>query len=60
MQNKRGFQALVGARITFVNAHAINEVVVWDEEGNSFAIGAEAGPLGIPVITATQIGVGKK
>ncbi len=46
----KGFDKLKGVKITRVIANAINEVLLFDDDGNYYRIEAEAGPLGIPVL----------
>ncbi len=51
MAKDRGFRELVGKTIVSANTRAINEVVLTDSEGNTYAIDAEEHHLGIPVIS---------
>lgn len=55
MSKERGFKKLVGKTIKSVNAKAANEVLLIDEDGYFYAIEAEAGPLGIPVISLKKL-----
>lgn len=55
MSKDRGFKKLVGVTIQAVSAKAINEVLLVDEDDQSYTIGAEMGPLGIPVIALKKL-----
>ncbi len=59
MSKDRGFKKLVGKTIRSVNTKAINEVLLVDEDGYFYAIEAEAGPLGLPVITLKKLKLNK-
>lgn len=54
MTKDRGFDKLKGVTIEKVNTKAINEVVLFDGDGNFYVIGTELGPLSIPVLTLTK------
>lgn len=54
MTKDRGFNKLKGVTIEKINAKAINEVALFDGDGNYYVIGTELGPLGIPVLTLTK------
>jgi hypothetical protein len=56
MSNKsRGFQSIVGKTISKVDTTVINEVVLTDTDGSCYAIEAEQGPLGIPLIVLRNV-----
>lgn len=59
MSKERGFKKLVGKTIQSINAKAINEVLLVDEDGYTFAIEAEVGPLNIPVISLKKLKLAK-
>lgn len=54
MTKDRGFNKLKGVTIEKINAKAINEVTLFDGDGNFYVIGSELGPLNIPVLTLTK------
>jgi hypothetical protein len=55
MTKDRGFKMLCGETISKVDATCINEVVLIDSGGCAYSIEAEAGPLGIPVISCKKM-----
>lgn len=59
MSKDRGFKKLVGKTIKMVNTKAVNEVLLVDEDGYYYAVEAEAGPLGIPVISLKKLKLNK-
>lgn len=51
----RGFEQLIGSRIALIDAGALNEITMVDEDGSRFIIEVEKGPFDIPVISLNKV-----
>ncbi len=59
MSKDRGFKKLVGKTIKSVNTKAVNEVLLIDGDGDTYAIEVEVQYPGIPIISLKKVDVKK-